>query len=83
MRHEIQRATENVADAPTEFLNAAEVAIRLRVSRSTVYNLIASGRLTAHCNGGGKIRPRGLRVPESAVAEYLANSIITPSEAAA
>ncbi|MFJ6238834.1 helix-turn-helix transcriptional regulator [Streptomyces griseus] len=83
MRHETQRATENVASAPTKFLNAAEVAIHLGVSRSTVYNLIASGRLTAHCNGGGKIRPRGIRVPESAVTEYLAGSLVSPSEVAA
>ncbi|MEV8398860.1 helix-turn-helix domain-containing protein [Streptomyces niveus] len=82
MRHETRRATENVATAP-KFLNAAEVAERLDVSRSTVYNLIASGRLAAHCMGGGKIRPRGLRVPESAVTEYLAGSVITPSAVAA
>jgi excisionase family DNA binding protein len=78
MRHETP-ATENVATAPTEFLNAAEVAFRLRVSRSTVYNLIASGRLAAHCNGGGKIRPRGLRVPSEAVTDYLADSLVTPA----
>jgi len=78
MRHETP-AAENVA---TNFLTAAEVALRLRVSRSTVYNLIASGRLTAHCNGGGKVRPRGLRVPEAAVIEYLNDSLITPSEVA-
>ncbi|MFD7999897.1 helix-turn-helix transcriptional regulator [Streptomyces mirabilis] len=74
-------AADNVANAP-QFLNAAEVAIRLRVSRSTVYNLIASGRLTAHRNGGGKIRPRGVRVPEAAVTAYLADSLIAPSEVA-
>jgi len=78
MSHEAP-AAEIVA---TEFLNAAEVAIRLRVSRSTVYNLIASGRLAAHCMGGGKVRPRGLRVPESAVVEYLSSSAITPEVAA-
>jgi excisionase family DNA binding protein len=78
MSHEAP-ATESVA---TEFLNAAEVAMRLRVSRSTVYNLIASGRLAAHCNGGGKIRPRGLRIPASAVAEYLESSRISTGEAA-
>ncbi|MFE0088788.1 helix-turn-helix domain-containing protein [Streptomyces sp. NPDC059016] len=79
MRHETPATT----DVATDFLTAAEVAIRLRVSRSTVYNLIASGRLAAHCNGGGKVRPRGLRVPESAVAEYLASSrISTEAEAA-
>ncbi|MFJ8016212.1 helix-turn-helix transcriptional regulator [Streptomyces sp. NPDC096339] len=79
MRHETP-ATENVATEQPEFLNAAEVATRLRVSRSTVYNLIAEGRLPAHRNGGGKIRPRGLRVPEAAVDQYLANSLITPSD---
>lgn len=78
MSHEAP-ATETVA---TEFLNAAEVAMHLRVSRSTVYNLIASGRLAAHCNGGGKIRPRGLRIPASAVTEYLASSRISTGEAA-
>lgn len=83
MRHEIQRATENVADAPTKFLNAAEVATRLDVSRSTVYNLIASGQLPAHCMGGGKIRPRGLRIPESAVTAYLNGSLVAPIEAVA
>lgn len=81
MRHETP-ATENVAAAPTNFLTAAEVAHRLRVSRSTVYNLIASGRLAAHCNGGGKVRPRGLRVAESAVTEYLDASLISSGEAA-
>lgn len=78
MRHGTP-ATENVASAPTNFLNATEVALRLRVSRSTVYNLIASGRLAAHCNGGGKVRPRGLRIPESAVTAYLAGSLVTPT----
>lgn len=72
-------ATEIVATVPTNFLNATEVALRLRVSRSTVYNLIASGRLAAHCNGGGKVRPRGLRIPESAVTAYLAGSLVTPT----
>lgn len=78
MRHETP-AAENVA-IPELFLTVAEVALRLRVSRSTVYNLIASGRLTAHCNGGGSIRPRGLRVPEPAVTDYLATSVVAPSE---
>ncbi|MEU9436573.1 helix-turn-helix domain-containing protein [Streptomyces sp. NPDC048252] len=74
-------AADNVATAP-QFLNAAEVAQRLRVSRSTVYNLIASGRLAAHRNGGGKIRPRGVRVPASAVDAYLNDSLITATEVA-
>lgn len=71
-------AADTVADAP-QFLNATEVALRLRVSRSTVYNLITSGRLVAHRNGGGKIRPRGVRVPESAVTAYLNSSLIEPA----
>jgi excisionase family DNA binding protein len=70
-------AAVNVANAP-KFLNALEVADRLRVSRSTVYNLIASGRLTAYRNGGGKVRPRGVRIPESAVEAYLNGSLVTP-----
>jgi excisionase family DNA binding protein len=80
MRHE-NPATEDVANEP-QFLNAAEVALRLRVSRSTVYNLIDSGRLPAHRMGGGKVRPRGLRVPESAVTEYLNGSVVTPASKA-
>lgn len=79
MSHEVP-ATVNVADAP-KFLNAMEVADRLRVSRSTVYNLISSGRLAAHRNGGGKVRPRGVRIPEQAVEAYLNGSLITPTAA--
>ncbi len=71
-------AADTVANAP-HFLNAIEVAQRLRVSRSTVYNLIASGRLTAYRNGGGKSRPRGVRIPESAVEAYLNGSLVTPT----
>lgn len=82
MRHE-SPATEKVAAPPETFLDAAEVAIRLRVSRSTVYNLVASGRMPAHRMGGGKIRPRGLRIPESAVTAYLDGSLVTPAEAVA
>ncbi|MGA4864132.1 helix-turn-helix transcriptional regulator [Streptomyces lavendulocolor] len=77
MRHK-NPATEDVAIEP-KFLDAAEVAVRLRVSRSTVYNLIDSGRLPAHRMGGGKIRPRGLRVLETAVDAYLSGSLVTPS----
>jgi len=73
-------AADNVADIP-KFLNAMEVADRLRVSRSTVYNLIASGRLTAYRNGGGKVRPRGVRIPESAVDAYLNGSLIAQTAA--
>lgn len=69
MRHEIQPATDTVA-APT-FLNVAEVATHLAVSRSTVYNLIAAGRLPAHCLGDGKVRPRGYRISTTALAVFI------------
>ncbi|MFF3128541.1 helix-turn-helix domain-containing protein [Streptomyces sp. NPDC057908] len=63
-------------------LTAAEVADSLNVSLTAVYRLVRSGDLRSHRHGTGKIRPRGLRVPESAVVEYLAGSIITPEVAA-
>lgn len=72
-------AADTVANEP-QFLNALEVATALRVSRSTVYNLIASGRLVAQRHGGGKIRPRGVRVPKAAVEAYLSSSLIAPPE---
>lgn len=64
-------------------LTAAEVAELLNVSLTAVYRLVRSGELHSHRHGTGKIRPRGLRVPESAVTEYLAGSLVTPSEVAA
>lgn len=75
-------AADTVANTPSRFLNAAEVALRLGVSRSTVYNLIAAGQLAAHRNGSGKVRPRGVRVAESVVEVYLNNSLIAPQEVA-
>lgn len=75
-------AADTVADDP-HFLNAAEVATRLRVSRSTVYNLIADGHLAAQRHGRGKIRPRGVRVPAAAVEAYLNDSLIAPTTEAA
>lgn len=78
MRHDQPGATENVAEDPDPFLTVAEVVSRLRVSKSTVYNLIGSGRLAANCIGGGKVRPRGYRVPRSQVDEYLRSSTIEP-----
>ncbi|MCZ4098016.1 helix-turn-helix domain-containing protein [Streptomyces sp. H39-C1] len=74
MSHDSPLVTENVAEGPDPFLTVAEVVARLRVSKSTVYNLIGSGRLPAHRMGRGKIRPRGYRVPESQVEQYLQNS---------
>lgn len=53
------------------FLVARQVATRLNVSISTVYRLVGANRLPSIRHGQGKIRPRGLRVPEAAVTEYL------------
>ncbi len=69
------------APEPNEegMFRAAEVASALNLSLTAVYRLVRSGELRSHRHGQGKIRPRGLRVPESAVAEYLAGSLVTPS----
>ncbi|MGW3427968.1 helix-turn-helix domain-containing protein [Streptomyces melanosporofaciens] len=65
----------NESHAPPEkMLHAREVADRLSVHVSTVYRLADSGRLRAHRIGGGLRRKRGLRIPESAVAELLADT---------
>lgn len=78
MSHDTPRATENVAAAGDNFLTVAEVASRLRVSKSTVYNRIVDGSLVAHCTGGGKVRPRGYRIKESQVENYLADTLTGP-----
>lgn len=83
MSHDTPRATETVAAAGDNFLTVAEVALRLRVSKSTVYNRIEDGSLAAHCTGGGKVRPRGYRVTESQVEHYLAHSLTAPVAPAA
>lgn len=62
-------------------LEASEVAERLRISLTSVYRLARSGDLRSHRFGQGKVRPRGLRIPESAVDERLRLSL-EPSEAA-
>jgi excisionase family DNA binding protein len=61
-----------------QLLEAAEVAIKLRVSLSTVYRLARAGELRSHRFGKGVIRPRGLRIPESAVTDYLHSSVTIP-----
>ncbi|SFD13787.1 helix-turn-helix domain-containing protein [Streptomyces aidingensis] len=60
--------------APERMLRAREVAEQLRVHVSTVYRLTESGRLRAHQIGEGARRRRGLRIPESAVADFLDDS---------
>lgn len=65
-----------------QMLTASEVARRLNVHVSTVYRLTDNGDLRAYRIGGGVVRRRGLRIPESAVTDYLSNSLIAPSEVA-
>lgn len=72
----------NSASAPAQEkrLTAAEVATALNLSLTAVYRLARSGDLRSHRFGKGKVRPRGLRIPESAVVEYLNGSAVTPTE---
>lgn len=67
---------------PVRLLSAAQVAERLDLSLSAVYRLARSGDLRSHRFGQGKVRPRGLRIPESAVDERLNESVIAPTNAA-
>jgi len=69
----------NTAPATTEkLLPADKVAEALNLSLSAVYRLVRSGDLPSHRFGKGKIRPRGVRVPTSAVEAYLNDSLIAP-----
>lgn len=73
----------DIAPATTEkLLPAAEVAEVLSLSLTAVYRLVRSGDLPSHRFGKGKIRPRGVRIPESAVEAYLTDSLIAPQEVA-
>ena len=53
---------------PMELLTAKEVARRLRVSTSLIYQLIESGRLGCHRIGNGR---GAIRIPPEDVANYL------------
>lgn len=61
-------------------LKPAEVAEYLEVHPATVYRLIASGDLPSIRIGSGQKRRTGLKVPQSAVVEYLRNSRTTPTQ---
>jgi excisionase family DNA binding protein len=65
---------QETSPTPEKMLRAKDVADRLDVHVSTVYRLADSGRLRAHRIGEGRLRKRGLRIPESAVAELLAQT---------
>ncbi|GFE20073.1 helix-turn-helix domain-containing protein [Streptomyces nigrescens] len=71
------------SEASEKLLAAADVAEALNLSLTAVYRLVRSGELASHRFGEGKIRPRGLRIPESAVTAYLDGSLVTPTEAVA
>jgi excisionase family DNA binding protein len=58
-------------------LKPVEVAEFLDVHPATVYRLIASGQLRTVRLGSGTKRRTGLKVPQSAVVEYLRGSQIT------
>lgn len=64
-------------------LGAAEVAEALNLSLTAVYRLARSGQLRSHRHGQGKVRPRGLRIPQSAVDEHLRCSQISNEDRAA
>jgi excisionase family DNA binding protein len=59
------------------FLTVAEVAGALRVSKMSVYRLVHSGAMEALRIGGA------IRVPEAALADYLAGAEFRSSKASA
>lgn len=63
-------------------LKPAEVAEYLKVHPATVYRLIASGDLPSIRIGSGQKRRTGLKVPQSAVVEYLRSSRTAPAQPA-
>lgn len=75
-------ATNETGSEDERLLEAFEVAERLRISLTSVYRLVRSGELRSHRFGQGKVRPRGLRIPESAVDERLRFPDPAASEAA-
>ncbi|KQX52641.1 MULTISPECIES: helix-turn-helix domain-containing protein [unclassified Streptomyces] len=55
--------------APTELLTVPQVMSRLKLGRSTVYDLIRSRRLTSITIG------RARRIPDDAVRDFVLRSI--------
>ena len=60
-------------------LKPAEVAAYLDVHPATVYRLIANGQLRTIRVGSGTKRRTGLKIPQSAVVEYLRGSRVAPT----
>jgi excisionase family DNA binding protein len=67
-------STQATTSTVERMLGAAEVAEALNLSLTAVYRLARSGELRSHRHGQGKVRPRGLRIPQSAVDEHLRRS---------
>lgn len=83
MCHDQTAPPPATASVDEPLLRAREVAERLNLHVSTIYRLADSGQIRAHRLGEGRLRKRGLRIPESAVTEYLtASKITTAAEAA-
>jgi excisionase family DNA binding protein len=60
---------------PRGFLRVKQVAVMLDVHPSTIYRAIETGALTALRVGQGR---GGLRIPQAAFEEFLANSVVAP-----
>lgn len=54
----------------SQLLAVPEAAKRLDVSPATVYRLVYAGRLTPHCIGTGKSRPR-VRIDEAELEAFI------------
>lgn len=60
----------------TDLLNAEQVAEILQLHPQTVRRLVREKRLNAHKLGTGTVRSRGLRIPRTAVDNYLRESAV-------
>jgi excisionase family DNA binding protein len=60
----------------SDLLNAKQVAEILQLHPQTVRRLVREKRLNAHKLGTGAVRSRGLRIPRTAVDNYLRESIV-------
>lgn len=61
-------------------LKPNEVAELIGVHPATVYRLIAAGRLRTLQTGSGTKRRTGLKIPQSAVIEYLRGAQVAPAD---
>ncbi|RLL67013.1 helix-turn-helix domain-containing protein [Streptomyces sp. Z26] len=54
-----------------ESLTVQQVADMLRVHEATVYRAVAAGRMRSIARGSGTVRRSLIRIPRTAVVEYL------------